>query len=81
MAFNGFSGKFGSTKQERKELNFCGRINIQMELCQVKEVAPKLMINGSSQGTQIFVCSGFKITNEIFTRVKFVAICVKFLYE
>jgi hypothetical protein len=52
-----------------------------MELCQVKEVVPKLMINGSNPGTQMFVCSGFKIAKEIFTKVKFVAICVKYLYE
>jgi hypothetical protein len=52
-----------------------------MKSREVKEVAIKLMINGSNPGTQMFVCSGFKIAKEIFTKVKFVAICVKYLYE
>jgi hypothetical protein len=47
-----------------------------MKSHEVKEVAIKLMINGSNPGTQMFVHDGLKIAKDIFAKVS-----VKYVYE
>ena len=88
MALNGYSGELGA--QNKSKLNFRGSIDcdearkglqLQVESCEVKKVAAKLMINGSSPGTQMFVHGSFKMTNVIFAKVEIVEICVEYVYE
>ena len=54
---------------------------MQVESCEVNRVAAKLMINGSSPGTQMFVHGSFKMAKVIFAKVKIVEICVEYMYE
>jgi hypothetical protein len=73
-----------------EELNFHGivdcdetikRLQLQVEPFKVKGVAAKLMINGSSSGTRMFMHGGFMMVKDIFTKVEFVEnicqICVR----
>jgi len=53
---------------------------LQVESCEAKGVAAKLMINGSSPSIQRFVHDDFKMAKFIFAKVEIVAICVEYVY-
>jgi hypothetical protein len=52
-----------------------------VDLCDGKEVAVELMINGSSLDTQMFVHVGSKIAMDIFAKVEFVEIFIEYVYD
>jgi hypothetical protein len=54
---------------------------LQVESCEVMEVAVKLIFNGSSPGTWMFVHGSFKMAKDIFAKVEFDEICVEYVYE
>jgi hypothetical protein len=54
---------------------------LQVKLYEVKEEASKLIINDSSLGTLLFVRGSFKMTKDIFAKVKIIEIGVKYVYK
>jgi hypothetical protein len=52
-----------------------------VESHEVQRVAAELMINDSSPSTQMFERDSFKMAKDIFAKVEFVEICVKYVYE
>jgi hypothetical protein len=53
------------------------RLQLQVELYEVKKEAAELIINGSSLGIQMFVHDNFKMAKVIFAKVEFIEICVE----